>query len=275
MVEDSKAPIQVLLLFLFFGQHDKLLVEWRSATEMYRRTSANNSTPSSLNIQTGRWRRKTLGRWWKRFRAIINFDFNTNLSGSAPEGRCWQDGETHVQGLRRQRRRLCRLRGVHGEHIFVFAFVIVFVWFMTGMLTLCIWVMGLCAQMIYYIMSDGSPEEVLAKIFRVFDVNRWQKHLDIGWTSLIFLLQNFFSYIIDCCSIDARFWYCILMGTIHMKISIQLFCDGPVCWTHGSWFSHEENWGNGPYLIKTSAPDLNTLTLDRELAQENVVRKKW
>merc|ERR1719500_1419401 len=25
--------------------------------------------------------------------------------------------------------------------------------------------------MIYYIMSDGSPEEVLAKIFRVFDVN--------------------------------------------------------------------------------------------------------
>ena len=166
---------KVLLLFLFFGQHDKLLVEWRRATVMYRRTSANNSTPSSLNIQTGRWRRKTLGRWWKRFRAIINFDFNTNLSGSAPERRCWQDGETHVQGLRRQRRRLCRLRGVHGEHIFVFAFVIVFVWFMTGMLTLCIWVMGLCAQMIYYIMSDGSPEEVLAKIFRVFDVNRWQK----------------------------------------------------------------------------------------------------
>ena len=34
--------------------------------------------------------------------------------------------------------------------------------------------MGFCAQMIYYIMSDGSPEEVLAKIFRVFDVNRWQ-----------------------------------------------------------------------------------------------------
>ena len=27
-------------------------------------------------------------------------------------------------------------------------------------------------QMIFYIMSDGSPEEVLAKIFRVFDVNR-------------------------------------------------------------------------------------------------------
>ena len=27
--------------------------------------------------------------------------------------------------------------------------------------------------MIYYIMSDGTPEEVLAKIFRVFDVNRW------------------------------------------------------------------------------------------------------
>jgi len=26
-------------------------------------------------------------------------------------------------------------------------------------------------MMIYYIMSDGSPEEVLAKIFRVFDVN--------------------------------------------------------------------------------------------------------
>ena len=40
--------------------------------------------------------------------------------------------------------------------------------------------MGLCVQMIYYIMSDGSPEEVLAKIFRVFDVNRWQKHLNIG-----------------------------------------------------------------------------------------------
>ena len=30
-------------------------------------------------------------------------------------------------------------------------------------------------QMIYYIMSDGSPEEVLAKIFRVFDVNRCLK----------------------------------------------------------------------------------------------------
>ena len=29
--------------------------------------------------------------------------------------------------------------------------------------------------MIYYIMSDGSPEEVLAKIFRVFDVNRCLK----------------------------------------------------------------------------------------------------
>ena len=28
-------------------------------------------------------------------------------------------------------------------------------------------------QMIYYIMSDGTPEDVLAKIFRVFDVNRW------------------------------------------------------------------------------------------------------
>ena len=27
-------------------------------------------------------------------------------------------------------------------------------------------------QMIFYIMSDGSPEDVLAKIFRVFDVNR-------------------------------------------------------------------------------------------------------
>merc|ERR1719234_2209747 len=26
-------------------------------------------------------------------------------------------------------------------------------------------------MMIFYIMSDGSPEEVLAKIFRVFDVN--------------------------------------------------------------------------------------------------------
>merc|ERR1712198_660596 len=26
-------------------------------------------------------------------------------------------------------------------------------------------------MIIYYIMSDGSPEEVLAKIFRVFDVN--------------------------------------------------------------------------------------------------------
>ena len=103
----------------------------------------------------------------------------------------------------------------------------------------------------------------------------WCEQVTKGWTGFIFLLQNFFSYIIDCCSIDARFWYCILMGTIHMKISIQLFCDGPVCWTHGSWLSHEENWGNGPYLIKTSAPDLNTLTLDRELAQENVVRKKW
>ena len=31
-------------------------------------------------------------------------------------------------------------------------------------------------QMIFYIMSDGSPEEVLAKIFRVFDVNRWPDH---------------------------------------------------------------------------------------------------
>ena len=66
--------------------------------------------------------------------------------------------------------------------------------------------MGLCAQMIYYIMSDGSPEEVLAKIFRVFDVNRWQKHLNIGWTGFIFLLQNFLSYVIDCCSIDAFWW---------------------------------------------------------------------
>ena len=26
--------------------------------------------------------------------------------------------------------------------------------------------------MIFYIMSDGSPEDVLSKIFRVFDVNR-------------------------------------------------------------------------------------------------------
>ena len=69
--------------------------------------------------------------------------------------------------------------------------------------------MGFCTQMVYYIMSDGSPEEVLAKIFRVFDVNRWQKHFDTD----------------ACSSIDARFWYCILMGTKHMQISIQVFCD--------------------------------------------------
>ena len=31
-------------------------------------------------------------------------------------------------------------------------------------------------QMIFYIMNDGSAEEVLARIFRVFDVNRSLYH---------------------------------------------------------------------------------------------------
>ena len=27
-------------------------------------------------------------------------------------------------------------------------------------------------QVVFYVMSDGTPQEVLSKIFRVFDVNR-------------------------------------------------------------------------------------------------------
>ena len=44
-------------------------------------------------------------------------------------------------------------------------------------------------QMIFYIMSDGSPEEVLAKIFRVFDVNRSPDHQIILSQSILEFLM--------------------------------------------------------------------------------------
>ena len=31
---------------------------------------------------------------------------------------------------------------------------------------------SLTFKVVYYVMADGSPEEVLLKIFRIFDINR-------------------------------------------------------------------------------------------------------
>ena len=44
-------------------------------------------------------------------------------------------------------------------------------------------------QMIFYIMNDGSAEEVLARIFRVFDVNRCLYHSFL-LSSLSFLVME-------------------------------------------------------------------------------------
>ena len=37
---------------------------------------------------------------------------------------------------------------------------------------------SLTFKVVYYVMADGSPEEVLLKIFRIFDINRWPLQLN-------------------------------------------------------------------------------------------------
>ena len=59
-------------------------------------------------------------------------------------------------------------------------------------------------QMIYYIMSDGTPEEVLAKIFRVFDVNRWiqKQTMFLIWICNSHNLGNYLLILYDTLSVE-------------------------------------------------------------------------
>ena len=46
-------------------------------------------------------------------------------------------------------------------------------------------------KVVYYVMADGSPEEVLLKIFRIFDINRWL--LKLNHIYLIYFSDGFIS----------------------------------------------------------------------------------
>ena len=75
-------------------------------------------------------------------------------AGPARTG-CNAHAEAHFQMLRRERERLHWLCRVHGN--LTLSFITIF--FMKTF------------QLVFYIMSDGTAEEALTRIFRVFDVN--------------------------------------------------------------------------------------------------------